>query len=202
MLCSARNGMIDIWTSSRARRRTAEITHAGRRAILPPDSGATFVEMLVSIVLLGTTVIAVLVALQASTVASTVDAEHARAYALLHEASDAVFTAERMSCLSGPASALIDHYDDTFTALTAPQGWEAVAPVITRIEYLNVSDTTGTTVYTWGPLCFEGPVDADGDGTVEPDEDFTDVPLKSQKITISVTSPDGSFTKLIETVKR
>ena len=74
--------------------------------------------------------------------------------------------------------------------------------MITKIEFLNASDSTGETVYTWGPLCFEGPVDADGNGTVDPDEDFTALPLSSQKITIAVTSPDGAFTKHIETVKR
>lgn len=166
------------------------------------DAGATFIELLVSIVLLGTAVVAVLVALQASTVASTTDAEHARAFVYLHEASDAVFLTSRMSCLGATQADLIDHYDDAFVGLTKPQGWDSVTPVITKIEFLNASDASGATVYTWGPLCFEGAVDADGDGTIESDEDFTDTPLYSQKITISVTSPDGGFTKILETVKR
>jgi type II secretory pathway pseudopilin PulG len=173
-----------------------------RTAGSPRDRGATFIEVLVSIVLLGTVVLALLTALQASTVASTTDAEHARAHALLQEASDAVFSSTRMTCVGNTVSALIDHYDNSFVGLTAPQGWESVTPVITKIEFLNASDSTGETVYSWGALCFEGPVDADGSGTVDDDEDFTDLPLKSQKITIVVTSPKGSFTKLVETVKR
>jgi hypothetical protein len=166
------------------------------------DQGSTFIELLVAIVLLGTTVIGVLVALQASTVASVTDADHARAYVLLQEASDAVFTTPRLSCFGRTQAQMINHYDDSLVGLTAPQGWGLVTPVITKIEFLNASDSTGETVYSWGPLCFEGPVDADGNGTVDPDEDFTDVPLSSQKITIVVTSPDGDFTKFIETVKR
>lgn len=164
------------------------------------DRGVSFIELLVSIVLLGTIVVAVLVALQASTTASTTDAEHARAFIYLHEASDAVFLTPRMSCLAGTEAQLIDYYDDAFAGLTAPQGWAAVTPVITKIEFLNASDTSGTTIYTWGPSCFEGLVDTDGDGS--DDQDFTETPLNSQKITISVTSPDGDLTKTVETVKR
>lgn len=185
------------------RRRTATsdpqrpVTDARRR-----DRGATFIELLVAIVLLGTTVTAVLVALQASTVASTTDAEHARAYIYIHEASDAVFLIERMSCLGVTEADLISYYETAFAGLTAPEGWSGVSPEITKIEFLNASDTTGSTVYTWGPLCFEGPVDADGNGTIDADEDFSDTPLNSQKITISITSPDGDLTKTLETVKR
>ena len=166
------------------------------------DEGVTFIELLVSIVLLGTLVVAVLVALQASTTASTTDAKHARAFIYLHEASDAVFLTPRMSCVGRTQAELIDYYDDAFVGLTTPQGWGSVTPVITKIEFLNASDASGTTVYTWGPLCFEGPVDADGNGTIDADEDFTETPLNSQKITITVTSPDGVLTKTLETVKR
>lgn len=166
------------------------------------DRGVTFIELLVSIVLLGTIVVALLVALQASTTASVTDAEHARAFIYLHEASDAVFLTPRMSCLDGTEEQLIDYYDDAFAGLTAPEGWTSVTPVIAKIEFLNASDATGTTVYTWGPLCFEGPVDADGNGTIDADEDFTETPLNSQKITITVTSPDSDLTKTLETVKR
>lgn len=185
-------------TTSRDHRHPADAT---RR-----DEGVTFIELLVSIVLLGTIVVAVLVALQASTTAATVDAKHARAFIYLHEASDAVFLTERRSCVGRTEAVLRDYYDDAFVEtdgtpkLTTPQGWESVTPVITKIEFLNASDDSGTTVYTWGPLCFEGLVDTDGDGTI--DEDFTETPLYSQKITISVTSPDGGFTKSLETVKR
>jgi hypothetical protein len=174
----------------------------GHPPVLRRDGGTTFIEMLVAIVLLGTAVIAVLVALQATTTASVVDADHSRAYIYLHEASDAIFLTPRMSCLDGTPADLMDHYDDGFALLTKPEGWESVMPVITKIEFLNASDVSGSTVYTWGPQCFEGPVDADGNGTIDADEDFTETPLYSQKITISVTAPDGGLTKILETVKR
>lgn len=182
-------------------RRSDEATCRARRPVA--DRGATFVELLVAIVLLGTSVIATLVALQVTTTASVNDAKHARAFILLHEASDAVFTAPRLSCLPpNDEATIMAHYESYFSGLTKPDGWEFVNPDITKIEFLNASDTTGSTVYSWGPLCFEGPVDADGSGTIDPDEDFTDTPLNSQKITIEVISPDGNLVKILETVKR
>lgn len=182
----------------RASRSTSTTLRARRRST---DRGASYVELLVAIVLLGTSVIATLVALQVTTTASVRDAKHARAFVLLHEASDAVFTAPRMPC-SEPLPNIMAHYESYFSGLTKPDGWGSVDPDITKIEFLNASDTSGFTVYSWGPLCFEGPVDADGSGTIDPDEDFTDTPLNSQKITIEVVSPDGDVIKIIETVKR
>jgi hypothetical protein len=107
-----------------------------------------------------------------------------------------------MSCVGNTEAQLVAHYESAFSGLTSPQGWESVSPVVTSIEFLNATDSSGATVYSWGPLCFEGPVDADGNGTIEADEDFTNTPLRSQKITLQVTSPSGSFTKSLETVKR
>lgn len=167
---------------------TANGGHAALR-----DRGMTFIELLVSIVLLGIVVIAVLVSLQVTTAASVTDAEHARAYILLHEASDAVFLLERESCLSTPdPDAIALEYEAAFVGLTPPEGWASVTPTITQIEFLNAAEVSGETVYSWGSTCQEGLVDSGGDP----------FPLKSQKVTISVTSPDGSFTKIIETVKR
>ena len=159
---------------------------------LSRDTGLTFIEMLVAIVLLGTVVIAVIASLQVATTAAVTDSNHARAYVLLHEASDAVFTVERASCASNDESQMIALYEAAFVDLTRPEGWSAVSPNITRIEFLNASDVTGQTVYSWGSVCQEGLTDSDGNPT----------PLKSQKVTIQVSAPDGSMSKSIETVKR
>lgn len=156
------------------------------------DRGLTFIEMLVAIVLLGTVVIAVVAALQVATTAAVTDANHSRAYILLHEASDAVFTAERASCASNTESQIIALYEAEFAGLTSPEGWSTVTPDITRIEFLNASEVDGRTVYAWGSTCQEGLTDSSGNPT----------PLKSQKVTIEVIAPDGSMAKSIETVKR
>lgn len=157
------------------------------------DAGTTFIELLVSIVLLGTVVLAVLTALQVATTASVTSADHARAYALLHEASDAVFNAPRVSCAPPATEAdIIDAYDDGFATLTRPEGWSTVTPTIEQVEFLNASEILGETVYTWSAVCQEDLTDSNGNPT----------PLKSQKVTIQVVSPDGSLTKILETVKR
>jgi hypothetical protein len=185
------------------------------------DGGSTFIELLVALVLLGTTVIAVLVALQASTVASTVDADHARAYAWLHNASDSVFEANRVACnrYDGTGDQLDPTnwpsqigdsndtaadgtvwgvYNSAVAATPPPQGWSTAKIAITKIEFLKpVGAETNT--FEWGISCFEGVIaDANGDGL--PD-DYRDTPLVSQKVTITVTAPDGAFTKTLETVK-
>ena len=186
------------------------------------DRGATFVELLVAIVLLGTTVVGVLVALQAATVASTTDAEHARAYAWLHDASDSVFETTRVACNrydgnnpalesswddqigdSDDSAALGQNtvwgsYNDAVTATPPPEGWSGGAIKISKIEFLKpVGAETNT--FEWGSTCFEGVIpDANGDGL---EDDYRDTPLVSQKVTITVTAPDGSFTRTLETVK-
>jgi Tfp pilus assembly protein PilV len=185
------------------------------------DLGATFIELLVALVLLGTTVIAVLVALQATTVASTTDADHARAFAWLHDASDSVYQTTRVTCnryvgsgdpalLSNWASNVGDSddttangtvwgvYNDAVDSTPAPNGWAGATISITKIEFLKPTSAESNT-FEWGTTCFEGVIpDANGDG--EPD-DYRDTPLVSQKVTITVTAPDGSFTKTLETVK-
>lgn len=158
------------------------------------DRGATFVELLVSIVLLGTIVVAVLVSLQASTTASARDADHARATTFLHDASDAVYETTRLSCTLGEA-ALISAYQLAIdTNVVPPTGWSGASAQVTRVEFLTSPDPDSA-AFTWSSAptdCREG-VTAVGD--------YTEYPLLSQKVTIVVTAPDGDFTKELETVK-
>jgi type II secretory pathway pseudopilin PulG len=62
------------------------------------DRGQTFVEILVSIVLLGTVVSGTLTALRATIVSSRVDANQAKANAWLFAAEDALYRATYYSC--------------------------------------------------------------------------------------------------------
>jgi hypothetical protein len=185
------------------------------------DSGSTFVELLMAIVILGIGVVAVIVALQAATVASATDADHARAYAWLHNASDSVFEVPRVACnrydgtgdetlLSNWINQVGDSndtsvdgtvwgvYNDAVGTTPPPSGWEAATIAITKIEFLKPTGAE-TNTFEWGTICFEGMIpDQNADGA--PD-DYRDTPLASQKVTISVTGPLGSFTKTLETVK-
>jgi hypothetical protein len=185
------------------------------------DAGSTFVELLVAIVILGIGVVGVIVALQAATVASATDADHARAYAWLHNASDSVFEVPRVPCnrydgSGDPASlsnwinqvgdsndTLADGtvwgvYNDAVASTPAPTGWAGATIAISKIEMLKPTGAE-TNTFEWGAACFEGMIpDANADGL--PD-DYRDTPLASQKVTIVVTGPLGSFTKTLETVK-
>lgn len=154
------------------------------------DIGTTFIELLVSIVLLGTIVIAVLVSLQVSTTASVVDSNQARANAYLHDASDAVYEAQRVSCTSG-AAAVASAYQTAVTPVPPPEGWAGITVQVTNVQFLTSPDPNSN-VFTWGSDCREG---------VTPVGDYTDFPLLSQKVTLEVTSPNGNLTKVLETVK-
>lgn len=154
------------------------------------DDGSTFIELLVSIVLLGTIVISVLVSLQVSTTASVVDSNQARANAFLHDASDAVYEAPRVPCTAG-AAAVAAAYQVAVTPVAPPEGWTGITVQVTNVQFLTSPDPNSN-VFTWGSDCREG---------VTPVGDYTDFPLLSQKVTLEVTSPNGSLTKVLETVK-
>src|SRR5690606_9875309 len=61
--------------------------HRPRRS----DTGATFVEVLVAIVLLGTVVVGTLAGVRATLLSSAVDRDHANAHAWLQSASDLLY---------------------------------------------------------------------------------------------------------------
>ncbi len=190
------------------------------------DRGSSFVELLVAIVLLGSAVVAVLVSLQATTIASITDADHARALAWLQAASDQVFEAERIPCAqydgTGDPAVWLNYTDrrglpsdaPSANAMTAtawalyknavngaqrPQGWASATIQVMKIEFLGKPNPDDA-FFEWGTgYCFEGvQPDANLDGN---DEDYRQSPLLSQKVTIQVTGPGGSLVKKIETVK-
>lgn len=197
-----------------------------RREELSGDNGSTFVELLVSIVLLGMAVVATLVALQASVTASRIDADHARAFAWLQAASDKVFEEQRVSCTktsvspTSAASSASDwstnkgtgvagdpeiagtvwyEYKDAVASAPAPAGWSGGTIEVTAIEFLGKPNPAAT-FFEWGAgYCFEGvQPDANGDGAPE---DYRTSPLLSQKVSLRVTSPNGRIVKTFETVK-
>jgi hypothetical protein len=89
------------------------------------DSGMSFIEVLVSIVLLGTAVVGILVALRAATHASIVDADHSKAIAWLQAGSDAIYEAPRESCTkyNGPG----DPFDPENDAADLLANWATKA---------------------------------------------------------------------------
>ena len=187
----------------------------------PPrrDGGATFVELLVAIVLLGTTVVGVLAAVRTTVTASKTDVDHARAFEWLQAASDAVYKAPRRACakttlpvasanqpsdwtsnkgsasVNSPGTVWTD-YQAAVNAVPPPVGWTGGKIVITAIEYLG-RQTPDAPSFEWNTsYCYEGVQSINSNV-----EDFRESPFYSQRITIQVTSPNGRIVKTINTVK-
>ncbi|TDT15457.1 hypothetical protein BDK89_1028 [Ilumatobacter fluminis] len=111
------------------------------------DVGATFIEVLVSIVLLGTAGIAVLSALAASATGAAVQREVSTAQAALASAADAVID--------------VDAADDNYALCASPHSYDPLVAgsspdatvSVTRVEFWN------STTQTYQPSCVSGEAD-------------------------------------------
>jgi hypothetical protein len=106
----------------------------------PRDLGVTFVEILVTLVLLGLTVVAVLTATRTTIVATRVNRDHTAATAWLQSASDVLAGRRLMDCLNGPA--VRDDYNDAIVSVPNSEEWPA-----DRLSVAAVTFWTGT---GWG----------------------------------------------------
>jgi hypothetical protein len=166
----------------------------------------SFVELLVAVVLLGTAVVAILTAVRATVIASHADVERAKASGLLQAAADAVEGVTRVPCAVRNGAAPDDvpagwtdnravvqsAYADAVDAVSTTD-WPGVVLAIEAVEYLGAAGTA----YEWSSSsCYEGVQLIDGVA-----EDFRLSPLPSQKVTIKVTSADGTVVETIHVVK-
>ena len=164
--------------------RQAEIVvvSAGRR-----DLGSSLIEVLVSIVLLGTAVVAVLAALGTSIHASGVDRDIATAYEYVQSASDEIYSANRVPCYQGVA-AVQAAYDAAVKLAPVPPGWTKTATV-TNVEFLGRAAVNDP--FSWGAFCFE---------SSDPANQYYTSPLYTQKVTFTVKDPKG-LTRTLQVVK-
>jgi type II secretory pathway pseudopilin PulG len=151
------------------------------------DIGFSMVEMLVTIVLMGMTVVAVLVGVQTTIHATVVDREHAIAFSWLQSASDEIYRTTRVPCTSGRPAA-IAAYDTAAKSVSKPSAWSNAATIaVTDVEYLGKVGVDDD--FEWSPtFCFEG-------------TGYETSPLYTQRVTIQVTSADGGIVKTIQMVK-
>lgn len=153
------------------------------------DEGFSLVEILVTIVLMGTTMVAVLLSLQTTIRATVVDRDHATAFSWLQAASDEIYRVPRISCTEGQAAA-ISAYDVAAKSVDRPPAWvgEPSATIrVTTVAYLGKDDPDA--VFKWDEAyCFEG-------------VGFEASKLYTQRVTIQVTSPDGGLVKTLQMVK-
>lgn len=144
--------------------------------VTPPDRGITFVEILVTITLLGTVVLGVLAATQASVRASRVSREAARVESALLTAAERIERAPRSDAayrcdLSGPVYAAAQ----LKLGVTAAQ-----APSYATVGYQHLA--AGVWV----------------DGAC-PDGSY--LPNLVQRITVTMTSPNNGLQREIEVLK-
>lgn len=158
-----------------------EHEHRGSR-----DRGFSLVEVLVTVVLLGSGVVAVLSGLQMTIRASVIDRDHATAFAWMQTASDEIHRAPRESCTTGNAIAA---YDAVAQTIPPPPVWASLSPTIEviNVEYLGKNNEDDP--FEWSSsFCFEG-------GT------YADSPLYTQRVTLRVITHDGRFVRTLQMVK-
>ncbi|MEM8746075.1 MAG: prepilin-type N-terminal cleavage/methylation domain-containing protein [Actinomycetota bacterium] len=161
------------------------------------DRGFTLSEVLVAISLTGTAVVAVVAGIQAVISASNTSDEQAKVEAVLVSASDRLRAADYVPCPDVDGD-----YAHLSAAAAAAVGYDADQVEILDIQFWDASaggaDVNGDTIDAdgaWGPT----------NSFVTPSGCQSDINLTTsrtlQKVTIQVSSPDGSLVRTIEVVK-
>lgn len=156
---------------------------AGRReerAACERDRGLSYVEVLVSIVLLGLVVTSLLVTMRTSIDASRLNRDHVNAHAWLQTATDVLYGAPREDCgtiAASNASAVADVYESIVRSTSNPEGWPAA-----NIEVIR-------------PILFW-----DGESQYQ-STCYDDAGINLQLITIQVRGLDGRIVESVQVVK-
>lgn len=154
------------------------------------DRGITLVEILVSVVLIGTAVVATLTTLRVSIVAGTVHRDHSNAHAWLQSASDVLYALEKVDCDTaapdgGKSDILDTYYQPAVNLVANPEDWTNSQINIVDLKFWNASDTDndGIVEYRFGTVCQDS------------------INLALQQLTIEVRSPDGRIIEQVELIK-
>lgn len=152
------------------------------------DEGFTLIEILVSIVLLGTVVAGSLAGLRGTVLAGTLHRDHSNAHAWLQSAADVLYAAPKVYC--DPAApdkgeATVRHaYDIVVDSVSNPEGWtDRQITVVPKVQFWNAGnvDADADIEYFFGSKC-------------EPS-------LSLQLIKIEVRAPNGRIIESVELVK-
>lgn len=157
------------------------------------DRGITLVEVLVSVVLISTAVIATLTTLRISIVGGTVHRDHSNAHAWLQSASDRLYAAPKEDCSTTPAppvgdggkSAILAKYRPIVDQVDNPADWLNWQIRIVDVKFWNASDTDndGIVEYRFGTVCQDS------------------INLALQQLTLEVRSPNGRIIEQVELIK-
>lgn len=151
------------------------------------DDGTTFIELLISIVLIGTVVIGVMAAVRTTVIATRTEREHARAGQWLESAGKAIETAPFGNCslVAGVPQSSVDaqaEYDTAVQAAPVPEGWSDYA--ISVAADIDVWDGSAWVPYSATTACYD------------------DTGLRLQRILLTVANPAGAIIETVEVVKR
>jgi type II secretory pathway pseudopilin PulG len=179
-----------------------------RRRRTGGDRGATLVELVVAITLMGLVVVSVLVSLRTTTVGSTIDRDQAKAFEWLQAASDQVFNGPRRACYE-TAPTPQEAYNALAQLANRPQGWTVASGAtieVTSVAFLG--RTVDTAPLEWKAAsthCLESagcPADFDDIPEVIPPQWlYCQSPLTTQKVIIRAVGPGGKVTNTLEMVK-
>lgn len=161
-----------------------------------PDRGSSLIEILISVVLLGTVVVATLGATTSSVMGTRVARDHAKSYQWLQSAGGVLQASERVGCDYDPVNEPTDsafsdgeekvrlRYQELIrTGVVNPPEWDD-----RQISVLYPVKIWDGSKY-WEPAAAPQPCyDADG--------------YLLQLITLQVSSPDGRIIETIQVVKR
>lgn len=159
------------------------------------DAGTTLIEILVSVLLIGTAVVATLGALRISVVGGTIHRDHANAHAWLQSASDVLYASEKQDCdtslADGGESVIIGTYQPVVDAVANPEGWTNSQIEVLKVEFWNATriknaitgKEVGIVDYRFGAICQDS------------------INLSLQRITLEVRSPDGRIIEEVELIK-
>jgi len=148
--------------------------HARRRG----DDGFSLVEVLVSIVLIGTVTVAMLVALRVSVKASALDRDHINAHAWLQGATDILYGYDRLDCGTVAASleaSVRTTYDGYVQTAPKPLDWDGTIEVVNPVLFWNGDQ--------YSPTCYD------------------DMGINLQLITLRVYGPDNKIVESVQIVK-
>lgn len=166
------------------------------------DTGLSFVEILVTIVLLGIVGVAALAALRMTVIGTRIERDHSRAYQWLQSADGVLQEADRVGCgfnpvadapyTSGEEKVRLEYEELIRSKVANPPGWADHQITVVR------------PVKTWDGSRYWDPYDPAAPDTnpVDPAACFDGAGRLLQLVTLQVISPDGEIIETMQVVKR
>jgi hypothetical protein len=153
----------------------------------PRDLGTSIIEVIISIVLLGTIVSATLAGLATTINASALDRDHANAHAWLQTGADMLYARDLINCGTMDPDPATDmamiaaEYEATVQQTDNPEGWSDANIQVVGLEWWSIEVANGIGTEAWGLQCDE------------PDTSL-------QKVKLRVTAEDGRIVEEVEVI--